>query len=155
MARTASICRSVMDRMKPKHTIVTFRFTPFIFFSPSNFLSKRPMLAVLPRVVANVRSISIFLDSRSEVPAARLTFCRCWRSFLATRDFLSSRAAFAGSKPTSAFALTSVSHCVSVSLFLASRPQRLTQSCFSSSQIFRSRLTFWIPFADAKRSHFV
>lgn len=85
-----------------KSRILTFRFTPRSFFSPSSFLSNFPILAVLVRVVASVLSISPFRTSRGPAArCARATFCsRCF-SFLAIFALRSSRATFLGSWSTS------------------------------------------------------
>jgi hypothetical protein len=54
-----------------------------------------------------------------------------------------------------ALAGTSVSHCCSTSLFLPFQPQRLTHSCFSSSQTALSFFECEIPFSAANFCHLV
>lgn len=133
------------------------------------------MLAVLTRDEASVRSRSCLRVSRGFWPAARAVFARRCFSFFATRALRSSRATFLGSKSISGYDFskqrakrdsiivryspalsgTSVIHWSSICLFLPSRPHRLTQSCFSSSQTRLSLFLCCIPFAAANCSHFV
>ena len=88
----------------------TLRLIPRGFFSPSRTRSNLPMLAVLSRVVATVRSISCLRWLReggfgvadevgavgAEEELERARFWRCWRSFLAIRALRASRRSFSG-----------------------------------------------------------
>lgn len=78
----------------------TLRFIPRGFFSPSNCRSNLPILAVLARVVASVRSISC-LRSLDDWPVEWERFWSFCFSFFAVRALRSSRAIFLGSWSTS------------------------------------------------------